>query len=1142
MSTRSTTKRLLTGIGAAVVILLSIAVAWPVWFPWALRPVLKKHGAEFNRCHRLGYGRFALTDLAYRQHDLAGSAHRVEFSLSLLRRSVEVDVADWQLTIRPGPPAVAAEPTIVVLDEFESSLPDIRTRLPRARLANGVVQFGAEKIVVPELNWDGGKLTGRIESPRLAQSISLAADLTQPALHTLTAQVEPAGLKVETQLSRDPVGWRVDGRLVWLENDLKFAGAFGSHDHWPGHAQLMAERFRVPAESLQLDGYEDVTGSLAATWESGKFDVRLAVRALPATPTDQLPPVEADLFARGDLDSVSLEKFSVTTPWLRVKLSNPVELTRTMKLISAAADLEVEVYLAKLPGAPAEGELRGTVRVEPAATGYPGATFALAGSALRARDVAIEAAQLTGEIDLQARRVIAAEIAADGFVVPGLLPVTLTANWREKRFDAQARAGQSVLDVEGAAEWPGPVVELARLSLRRDDAELYRLAQPSRISLRPERLSIEELRLVGPDRQAMLSCNVEWPRRGKIAGRVVGLALADFRDFLREPARDFSVDELTMQAHWDDGPMRFELDARGGLTANGQLFSVRAHVVGDDTGIKVEPLTVQSEEIAVVSVRGTIPATLVPGRAPWLVKLMDDGRFDLRATTEPEPAFWEQLAKLTGVRAVDPDLELSVTGTPASPAGTVRLRARSLDWRVPGKEWALPKVENLHGEAEINRASVALKFFRFEVEGQPVRLTGELPLEAGFWTALVTQGTMPDWTKANAQLQIDRAQIAPFIRYLPPLLTPQGQLNVDLALQPGGKLAGQLTLTDAATRPVLPGGPIRDVEARVLFEDRTARLETFRGQIGGQPVSLTGRIGLPERGPVEMELALRGMNVPLVREPGLVLRSDLDLQLAQTTDRPAKITGEVVFRDSVFLQDLTTLLPVGLAAPGQRPPYFSVAEEPFADWTLDVKLRGERFLRVRSPLFRGELSAAFRLGGTLREPVVVGEARINEGSVLFPFVSLRVEHGLISLTTANPYRPELFLSAAGRSYGYNVNMLMRGPADEPVVTFSSTPPLSSDEIVLMLTAGELPRTETPAVGQQRASRLALYFGRELLTHFGVDEATAERLEIRAGEDVTEQGAPTYYIEYRLTDRFSVIGEYDRFNALNASLKWRIFSR
>ena len=112
----------------------------------------------------------------------------------------------------------------------------------------------------------------------------------------------------------------------------------------------------------------------------------------------------------------------------------------------------------------------------------------------------------------------------------------------------------------------------------------------------------------------------------------------------------------------------------------------------------------------------------------------------------------------------------------------------------------------------------------------------------------------------------------------------------------------------------------------------------------------------------------------------------------------------------------------------------------------------------------------------------------------------------------------------------------------PEITFSSVPPLRSEEILLMLTAGELPKDDVVFSNQEKAGRLALFFARDLLQRLGADEGMAERFIIRSGEQVSENGNLTYYIEYLLTDRWSLVGEYDRFNALNAGVKWKLISK
>jgi translocation and assembly module TamB len=121
-------------------------------------------------------------------------------------------------------------------------------------------------------------------------------------------------------------------------------------------------------------------------------------------------------------------------------------------------------------------------------------------------------------------------------------------------------------------------------------------------------------------------------------------------------------------------------------------------------------------------------------------------------------------------------------------------------------------------------------------------------------------------------------------------------------------------------------------------------------------------------------------------------------------------------------------------------------------------------------------------------------------------------------------------------------MEITGPADQPVIQFSSTPPLSSEQLVLMVTAGELPKTGYTLTPGQRAQTMALFLGKDLLSKLGFGDQSEDRLSFTSGQEFSESGKPTYNLEYKLTDRWSLVGEYDRFNAYNAGVKWKIYSK
>src|SRR5262249_32019451 len=151
----------------------------------------------------------------------------------------------------------------------------------------------------------------------------------------------------------------------------------------------------------------------------------------------------------------------------------------------------------------------------------------------------------------------------------------------------------------------------------------------------------------------------------------------------------------------------------------------------------------------------------------------------------------------------------------------------------------------------------------------------------------------------------------------------------------------------------------------------------------------------------------------------------------------------------------------------------------------------------------------------------LGAVRVNSGAVIFPFGSLNVQQGFVTLTSDNPYHPQLFVNATAQRLGYDIKMEATGPADAPIIQFSSTPPLNSEQILLMLTTGQLPPGYAATSTRQRAQGLALFVGKNLLSDLGFGGDSEGRLTMRSGEDVTEAGRPTYQIEYKFTDTWSI---------------------
>ncbi len=1246
-------------LGFVVLGIVVVALTLPVWFPWVLRPVLAQFGVRFASYERLGYTRFALAGVRANFGNTRFNSDRITGLLPprwLWRRYSRnaggepfLTVARWDLQIesegqrQPRRSTTSPGSTFAVAEKINRALPAWRTWLPAAQLTGGRVGIGSNEVKIAAVEWHRGKLTATVESLNLREMFIVTGDFSGAPPYAVSLEAKSSGATCRLRLWRATDQWQAAGEVNWQSNRVELEAAFGRDGWWPKRAGLKSESFRVPAKLLPVGGYDDPTGAFAFEWRDGRFHLEGSAHATPRAADPAFsPPLELNLSARGDPDSVVLEKLRITSPALQAELSDPIGLNRAGTLTTEAATLRVALDLAQLPGSSFGGKLNGQVIVKPVPARSPTAEFDLSGQELTGRGFSIARAHLggalrwptldladaeiqfadgsilggTGEINLQSRQVSegkwhyqgvwarqflpegmtcsnlhatgrisgspgapvhSGELTAENFSAPHLGPCRLLATWRGESLtfpEAQITlaSGTSALELAGAVRVGYPAapscdLELKTLTLTREAGALFGLEKPCRITVRREpntpgeagragprlddnrippsawQVKVDGFHWIGSGRGLTLDGEAVWPRRGQVTISGHGLSLADLPEFVSAPVAGASLAAIDLKGHWDNGPMEFKLSAEGELpTVENRTFSANFRLTGDTNGLVADPVIVSAGGAEIFHAQGRIPLTLTPERGLVRVRWEETKPFNFQAATAPNKAFWDFASQHLGVQITDPTVEANLQGTLQEVEGTLRAQAARLGRSTSTDGTKMPAMENLRIETVLERDRVRLREFAFEVENQPVRLTGDLPIRPGFLHEFISNGALPEWRRARARVEIADARIGPFARYLPRALSPQGRLSVNLGVVPGGELDGELKIAGAATRPIPPLSPIRDIEATVKFSGRRATISQFTGRIGGREVSMTGHFELPESGEPQFDLRLRGDNVPLVYQPGLLLRSDFNLQLAQAGPQPATVSGEVTLRDGLYLQDLKALVPTGRAEPLGRPPYFSVEETPFADWKLNLKVHGDRFLRVRTPYFRGVVSADFQIKGDLEEPQALGEARINSGLVRFPFGTLRVDQGHASLTSDQPYEPQLLATASSRVYGYNIKMEITGTASAPFLSFSSTPPLTSEQILLMLAAGELPRDEMNFSREKKVGNFALYLGNDIIARFLGAENSADRLTIRSGEDISREGTSTYHVEYKLTADWSVVGEYDRFSAMNAGLKWRIFSR
>ena len=179
-------------------------------------------------------------------------------------------------------------------------------------------------------------------------------------------------------------------------------------------------------------------------------------------------------------------------------------------------------------------------------------------------------------------------------------------------------------------------------------------------------------------------------------------------------------------------------------------------------------------------------------------------------------------------------------------------------------------------------------------------------------------------------------------------------------------------------------------------------------------------------------------------------------------------------------------------------------------------------MRVLGNIARGELRADLRLTGDAAVPVLLGQVFVDPLEIALPAATVKFESGAVRFSADRPNVAQLELVGEARIAGYDVQAELEGTYDQPEVQFSSTPPLSADQLVLLLVSGRPPAEsgQLTAAGESLAVFVAKDLVRSWFDDGGFDERKSflNRIEVVTGRDVSKSGVLTLEATYLVRER------------------------
>jgi autotransporter translocation and assembly factor TamB len=415
-------------------------------------------------------------------------------------------------------------------------------------------------------------------------------------------------------------------------------------------------------------------------------------------------------------------------------------------------------------------------------------------------------------------------------------------------------------------------------------------------------------------------------------------------------------------------------------------------------------------------------------------------------------------------------------GTPPEPL----LTSATGDITVAGP---LARPETLQGTVEITR---------LEVRSAPAPTTGTVPrvnvdlrnqgpiraklansvftIEhfqlAGPYTNLILSGTASLAAPRQLAMRATGNLNLELLEAFNPDVFSSGGVALDAAIrgtlsQP--RVAGTLQLKGASVNAVNWPNGLSDANGTITFTRTEAIIQNITGQSGGGKVTASGYVGYggPE---MTVRLDVTGSKVFVNYPQNVTTEVNARLTLTGTTTR-SLLSGDVTILD-VALHSQTDIGSILSAAATPRPissPYTGF----LANIHFDVRIVTAASAQFRTSLTQNlQADANLTLRGTPDSPGMLGRVVITEGQVVFFGNRYKIQTGTVAFYNPQRINPYVNIDLDTMVSGVEVTISVTGPMERLKLTYRSDPPLAFNDILALLTSGQVNTTDPVLAARQ----------------------------------------------------------------------------
>lgn len=346
--------------------------------------------------------------------------------------------------------------------------------------------------------------------------------------------------------------------------------------------------------------------------------------------------------------------------------------------------------------------------------------------------------------------------------------------------------------------------------------------------------------------------------------------------------------------------------------------------------------------------------------------------------------------------------------------------------------------------------------------------------------------------------------------------------------------------------------PASSLTGQLRFSRNVVLLEDLEAQLLGGDVLGSGRVVLEGLGlaSYNLEAQVHDARLPLGPRSSAVLNGNVEFRNPRGEETLPNLNGRLEVMRLRYVEDIALLSDIDQMTRRRRTEVQTYAPEDDVI-AIDLQLTGASNLRLENNLADAEIliddrTQAFRLVGTNQYQSILGTlAFARHGQLNFRQTQFDIDRGILVFTDPFEFNPSIDFLATAVRRDWVLTLQVYGTRNNPTIMLTSDPPLSEEDIALLLTVG-LTREETEQLGYGAAAQGALP---ELVASLTGLDRELNRLvpmldELRITTDYsrrTGRAEPRVRVAQRLTRNVKVGASagLSESRDIEANLEWRL---